>query len=79
MEAYSSIPPLSKECSYSEIEQHDDAQHDPVITKYLKIILSDVAHQEFDGIHRHYKCDHHSGDQVKQLQPGKMDAELHQL
>ena len=22
-----------------EIEQHDDAQHNPVITKYLKVIL----------------------------------------
>ena len=65
--------------SHRKKDHHDHAQHDPVITKYLKVILSDVAHQEFDGVHRHYKCDHHTGDQVKQLQPCKVEAELHQL
>lgn len=34
---------------YSEIKQHDDAKHNPVIAECFKVMVSYVFEQEFDG------------------------------
>ena len=43
-----------------EVQKHDYTQHDTIISKYFKIMLFDISHEEFDLEQRNYKRYHHS-------------------
>ena len=38
----SAVSPVSEDHGESKVKQHDNAKHDPVISKYLEIMILDV-------------------------------------
>ena len=51
--------------------QHNHTQNNSVISKELKIMLSDIAHKELDGINRNHKGNQHSQYGIENLRSRK--------
>jgi len=51
----------------SKIGKNDDSQYNPVISEKLEIMLSDIAHQELDGVYGYAEGHCHTENQVEKL------------
>ena len=58
---------LYGESRNTKVCQHDSSQNNSVISKELKIMLSDIAHKELDGINGNHKGNQHSQYGVEYL------------
>ena len=56
---------------HPKVGQHNDSQHDPVISEKLEIIIFNITHEEFNGVHRHHKGYQHAEEQVEHLGTGE--------